>query len=178
MRLFFVWLIGLPILFSCSPNLTPMTNSIVKDMRWGEDEFRRIQFYLSDDIVLRREVRSGDASIREGKVKLVNGRKIEEIIFEKGTPGVFEFSPDGKDVAISFERGGDNRYLMFGPNPKYNDRYVLLARDWDRRKGQITYDGKTYNTSSESAFASLMIDLERARKSVVESRKARGRTVN
>lgn len=162
---------------SCSPKLTPMTEAMVDEMDWSSAEFERIQFYLSDDIVLRREARSGDASIREGKIRVINGRKIEEIIFEKGTPGVFVFSPNDENVAISFEDGGQSRYLMFGPSPKFNDRYVLLAKDWDRRSGKITYDGQVYNTTSESAFASLMVDLKHARQSTVKSRRVKGRTV-
>lgn len=175
---YFIFALGLAsVLTSCSPQLTPMTSRMVDDMNWSDDEFRRIQFYLSDDIVLYREAKSGDASIREGKITVVNGRKVEQIIFEKGTPGVFEFSPKGDNVAISFEDGGENRYLMFGPSPKFNDRYVLLAKEWDRRQGKITYDGQVYNTSSESAFAALMVDLKRAKKSTVKSRRAEGRKV-
>lgn len=177
MKHLFFGLMALFVITSCSKNLTPMTEGMVREMDWNDEEFKRIQFYLSDDIVLRREARSGDASIREGKIKVRNGRKVEEIIFEKGTPGVFVFSPNGENVAISFEEGGDERYLMFGPNPKFKDRYVLLAKDWSRSNGKITYDGNVYSTSTQSAFAALMVDLERARNSTVKSRRAKGRTV-
>ena len=177
MRILFLLAIGMITLTSCSKQLTPLNQKMVNEMNWDDDDLKRIQFYLSDNIVLRREARSGDASIREGKIRIINGRKVEEIIFEKGTPGVFVFSPNSKNVAVAFENG-DNRYLMFGPSPKYHNRYVLLAKDWKKHKGQVTYDGKVYNTSSESAFTTLMVDLEKARKSTVKSRKARGRTVN
>jgi hypothetical protein len=147
-------------------------------MKWSGDELQQIQFYLSDDIVLYREAKIGDASIREGKVKIVNGRKVEQIVFEKGTPGIFLFSTSDTNVAISFEEGGDKRYLVFGPNPKYSDRYVLLAKDWKRKRGQISYDDNVYQTSTESAFSMLLIDLEKARKTSIKSRKAKGRTVD
>ena len=176
MRLLLFAFLGLMTLSSCSKQLTPLSQKMVTEMDWNDDDLKRIQFYLSDNIVLRREARSGDATIREGKIRIINGRKVEEIIFEKGTPGVFVFSPNDKNVAISFERG-DDRYLMFGPNPKYKNRYVLLARDWKKNNGKVTYDGQVYDTSSESAFTALMVDLEKARKSTVKSRRAKGRTV-
>ena len=178
MRLSSLAFLGIIFLASCSPHLTPLTENLVEDMNWSSDELEQIQFYLSDDIVLYREAKIGDASIREGKVKVVNGRKVEQIVFEKGTPGVFLFSTSATNMAISFEEGGEKRYLVFGPSPKYSDRYVLLAKDWNRKKGQISYDDRVYQTSTQSAFAMLMIDLERARKTSVKSRKAKGRTIN
>ena len=127
---------------------------------------------------MRRAVKSGDTKIREGKIKIINGKKVEEIIFEECTPGVYMFSPKKGHFAVSFEGGGDDRYLMFGPNPKASGRYVLLAKDWNRKTGKVTYDGKTYNTTSSSAFAGLEVDMKRFRNAEIKSRKAKGRTVN
>ena len=138
----------------------------------------KIQFYLSEDIVLRREVRQGDTRIREGKIKIVNGRKVEEIVFKSGTPGIFLFSPKEDRMAVSFEEGGDKRYLMFGPNPKAGNRYVLLAKNWNRKRGEVSYDDRIYTTTSESAFGGLLVDIEKAKKLSVKSRKAKGRTVD
>ena len=162
MRILAFAIFGIITLSSCSKQLTPFNQEMVREMNWNDEDLERIQFYLSENIVLRREARSGDASIREGKIKVIKGRKVEEIVFQKGTPGVFLFSPNSKNVAIAFEEGED-RYLMFGPSPKFNNRYVLLAKDWKKHSGQITYDGKVYDTPSGSAFASLMVDLEKAR---------------
>ena len=67
---------------------------------------------------------------------------------------------------------------MFGPNKKYGGRFVLLAKDWDRNRGQVTYDGRLYRVSSESAYAALMVDVRAARKLQKKSRQASGRTIN
>ena len=165
-------------LAACSPNLTPFTQDIYEQNRWSEDELRSIQFYLSSDIVLHRQHKDGESTISGGKIRMIDGREVEEIVFRKGTPGVLMFTPKTDRFAISFEDSGEERYLMFGPNPKAGDRYVLLAKDWDRRTGDISYDGKTYKTSSESAFAHLMIDMKRIQKLDRESRTVKGRTIS
>ena len=163
---------------SCSPRLSPFTEKLYEENDWTDDELKKIQFYVSDDIVLHREIRKGKSEIISGEIKVINGKKVEEVVIPKGTPGVLIFKPKEDRFAISFEDGKDDAYLMFGPSPKAGSRYVLLASDWKRRRGKITYEGKTFYTPSRSAYASLMVDLKRIRKVSVKSRKAKGRKIN
>lgn len=160
---------------SCSPTLSPFTENIYREFD-NEKELSKIQFYLSNDIVLYRDYGKTNSRIEKGKVRIVNGRKIEEIIFEKGTPGVFLFSPKRNKIAVSFEPG-DEKYLMFGPNEKMSGRFVLLAKEWKRSVGKVTYGGEVWNTRDESAFTNLMIDLEKARKTQVRKKTVKGRRV-
>ena len=81
------------LLTSCSPTLSPFTQNLYEDNNWTEGDLRKIQFYLSDDIVLYRELTGGNSEIIEGEIKVVNGRKRDQITFRRGTPGVFLFSP-------------------------------------------------------------------------------------
>ncbi|MEM9918497.1 MAG: hypothetical protein AAF990_10400 [Bacteroidota bacterium] len=162
---------------ACSPKLTPFTQRLQNEQRWGDEDLKSIQFYLSDDIVLRRKARAGDSKIVSGEIKIVNGEKVEEIVIPKGTPGILLFRPKANRFAVSFESGSDERFLMFGPNPRSNNRYALLASDWKRRGGEVTYDGRKYYTPSSSAYASLMVDLKRVKKVSVKSRRAKGRTI-
>lgn len=104
------------------------------------------------------------------------GRRVEEIIIPSGTPGVLSFMPKHNRLAISFENGKD-RFLMFGPNPKHDGRYVLLGSSWNRNSGEITYQGKKYRTSSRSAFAGLLVDLESMNKVSVRRRKVDGKKI-
>lgn len=50
---------------------------------------------------------------------------------------------------------------MFGPNPKYSNRYVLLGKEWNRNSGSITYQDANWYTTTESAYACLLVDLKR-----------------
>ena len=172
-----LWGLLVLIAASCSPTLSPYTENMQEKLNWSESEMKQIQFYLSEDVLLYREVEMGDATVRDGKIKIRNGRKVEEIFFEKGTPGVYLFSPKRNHVAISFE-GGEDRYLVFGPNPKLRGRYVLLAKDWNQRNGKVRYDGKVYLTSTLSSVAGLEVDLDRADRTSVKSRTAKGRRVD
>ena len=177
-RIFLFCSFGLLLLLSaCSPRLTPFTESLYERGDFSEAELKRIQFYVSEDIVLSRELRKGESpQIEEGKIKLVRGKRIERVVVNQGTPGVLVFKPKDDRFAISFEED-DDAYLMFGPNPKYNDRYALLAKEWKRGFGKVSYKGNLYTVESSSAFATLMVDLRKIGDTDYKSRTARGRTV-
>ena len=144
---------------------------------WTEDELRQIQFYLSEDIILRRQIGTDTTEFQAGEIKIVNGKEVEEVVVPKGTPGVYLFSPQEGAFAISFEAEGEERYLIFGPNPRANNRFTILAKNWNRETGQVSYDGKDYVIEFTDAFASLLVDLKRTSKTDEESRKATGRKI-
>ncbi len=170
-------IIGLSVtLIACSPNYKPFTVDLQKSFDWTEDELKQIQFYLSKDIVLQRQLSMGESVIEGGKIEVREGRRVEEVVIPEGTPGILMFMPKPNRMAISFETGKD-KFLMFGPHPKWDGRYMLLGSDWDRRAGQVTYQGRKYRTSSSSAYASLLVDLERVSKVSRARRTAKGRTV-
>ncbi|MEM6317914.1 MAG: hypothetical protein AAF960_09595 [Bacteroidota bacterium] len=168
---------GLFFFTSCSPKLSPFSQRLIDQNGWSEDELQQIQFYLSDDIVLKRDFTRGSSEIVSGEIKMVNGREVEQVRIAKGTPGILLFQPKSNRMAVSFESGSDKRYLMFGPNPKRGKNYVLLASDWKNRRGKVRYDGKTYYTDPDSALATLMVDLKRSGRTSVKSRSAKGRKI-
>ena len=47
--------IGLLFLSACSPKLSPFSQRLVDQNAWEEEDLKEIQFYLSDDVVLRRD---------------------------------------------------------------------------------------------------------------------------
>ena len=175
-NLVFFAILSMAFLSSCSNKLTYFTEDLNERYRWTDDELKKIQFYVSQDIVLKREISGGDREIVSGKIKIEDGRQIEEVVVRKGTPGAFLFSPKEDRFAIGFEEASE-RYLIFGPSPKYSDRFVLLASDWDRRTGSVTYDNKTWKVSSDNAYAALLVDLRKISKVDVNSRVAKGRKV-
>lgn len=173
-RLFSALVLFTLLFFSCGPRLSPLTQRMVDEQSWNESELKRIQFYLSEDLVLTREARKGNTQIRNGQVKMVDGREVEQVVFKRNTPGVFVFSPKTQRMAVSFEREDDN-FLVFGPNPKAGNRYTLLASNWDRREGSVTYAGKTWKVNAADAYASLMIPLKRLRDNDVKGKVVGGR---
>ncbi len=176
-NLFFLVLLGFFTLNSCSSRLSHFTQDLYKEQNWTEEDLKKIQFYVSKDIKLKRQLTGGSSEIVSGKIKVENGRKVEVVVIPKGTPGVFVFSPKEERLGISFE-DSDKRFLMFGPSPRNNDRFVLLASDWKRSGGDVTYDGKTWRVDEDAAYAALLVDLRKYQKTDVEARTAKGRKVN
>lgn len=164
---------------SCAPSLSPYTQKLNERYDWKEADLKKVQFYLTDDILLRRKAGSGKAEIAQGEIKIIDGTRYEIIKFRRGTPGVLLFMPKENRMAVSFEEGknAEANFLMFGPNPNANNRYVLLASNWNKNYGEVTYQGKKWETTSASAFAGLAVNLKNLDQVNVEARVAKGRTV-
>ena len=160
---------------SCNSGLRYFNQGMVNEYRWSSDEIKRIQFYVSQDIVLWRKLQDEDTVIRNGKIRIEDDSRVEEVVIKKNTPGIVLFIPKQNKFAVSFD--SDEHFLMFGPNPKNRNKYVLLAKDWDRRMGKVTYGDYVYNTDSESAFAALMVDIKKAKRVKYNSKTASGRRV-
>jgi len=163
-------------LTSCSTPKSYYTKDIHDSNRWSESELRNIQFYLSGDILLWRNITRGESTVVDGTIKIKEGKEVEEIIIRKGTKGVYLFSPQHNNYAVSFE-SDDNKYLVFGPSAKADNRYVLLAKEWVRNSGKVTYGDKTYNTTNQSAFAFLLADIDVRGRTSVSKTTAGGRSV-
>jgi len=169
-------ILSLFLLSSCSQQLNYFTEDMYSDYKWSENELKKIQFYLSEDIELESIRNASESKISDGQIRINKGQKIDKVIIRKGTPGTLMFSPSTKRFAVSFDEDSEN-YLMFGPNPKANGKYVLLAKDWKRHHGIISYGNKQYRTSSESAYAALMVDVKKAKRMSYSKKTASGRTI-
>lgn len=168
-----VLLIGLS---SCSTQLRPLTKNLYQDFNFSDRKMKQIQFYLSEDIVLFRTSQSGESTIENGSIRMVNGQKIEEIRIRKGTPGVFAFSPEQDKLAISFDQS-DELYLVFGPNPRQSNRYVLLAKNWNNGSGNVSYGGEQFKVRANSAIAGLMLDVKNLNNTQINRTVAKGRRI-
>lgn len=170
-------LLAAGLLSSCSPTLSVFDRKLYENQNWSDDELKRIQFYLSEDLTIYRYLdEEGGTTITSGQIKMVDGRKTEQIYFPQRTPGVFLFRPKDDHLAISFEDKGNDYYLTFGPNPKYGGQYMLLATEWDRKTGKVTYAGKKFYTSSVE-IPRLLVNLKKESRNTIEGRKAAGRTI-
>lgn len=164
-------------LASCSPALKYYTSELDSKAGWSEQELKKIQFYISDDIVMWRDISKGETEVIRGKIKMVDGRKVEEVVIKRGTPGTYLFSAQKNHYAIGFDGGDDRKYLIFGPSEQVNGRYVLLAREWGRQTGKVTYGDKVYQTGNNSAYAYLLVSVDRKARTKVSSQSPSGRRV-
>ena len=162
-------------LLSSCKNLVPYTDAIRQRHSWGEQELKQIQFYTSDPIVLQRKITEGGTEIISGKIKMVNGEKVEEIIIKEKTPGLLVREASGK-FSISFEKS-DDYFISFGQNPNMQGRYSIAFSGLKNKVGRINYNGKEYYTAPESVEAILLVDLRKIDKSEVNQRVASGRKI-
>lgn len=163
-------------LASCAPVLKPFTEQQRQENNWTGEDLQKIQFYLSYPIVLQRKLSGSSSEITSGKIRVVDGQKIEEVVIPARTPGILIFDPIDNRLGISFEEG-DKRYLMFGPVSSKGNRYYLLASDWKNGVGKVSYEDKTWYTTPESGKAFLMVDLKKIYQREKEQRRAPGRTI-
>ena len=165
------------LLASCSPHLTPFNQDLYDRYRWSDEELKNIQFYLSDDIVLYKKSDASDATIVDGKININKENIGEKIVIKKGTPGIFLFSPKSNRFAISFHENDNNKYLMFGPNEAIHGKYALLAKDWEKYKGTVTYNNEDYSVGSDDALSVLLVDLRKATKNNLAYKEEKGRQI-
>ena len=62
---FFLVLIGVS---SCTHQLSPFTSGLVENQGWSEQDLRKIQYYLSDDVQLERQIRQSASDIVFGEI--------------------------------------------------------------------------------------------------------------
>ncbi len=165
-------------LSSCSPNLRPFTKKLQDSYQWNENELKKLQFYLSDDIVLTKNSSRGTSEIKDGKLEVKGEQSLDQVVIRAGTPGVLIISPKANRFAVSFDPENDNNFLMFGANEKQGGRYVLLSAAWNKDNGQITYGGEAYYTPVSSAFAHLLVDIRRKATQTTKTSTLGGRKVD
>src|SRR4030095_14248112 len=134
---------------SCAPKLVPFTQQLRQQLKLQPEELRSIQFYFSNDFVLRRGENNDTKETNHGELTVMNDAKIEEIIIKAGTPCVVRDIVDGNQVTVSFEEDG-NKYLVFGSIHNHDGYYTLMAMDWKNGKGTVNYGEKTYYSSQGS----------------------------
>jgi hypothetical protein len=177
MKLYTLFL-SLILISACSQNLRPFNQRMYEKYRWTKEELKKIQFYLSEDLVLYKKSNSRDSRIQEGSVVINSEIHGEKIKFKSGTPGVFLFSPKTNRLAISFSDDEDsNKYLMFGPNDRLNGDFALLAKEWEKRGGTVTYNNQEYFVNSTDAMCTLLIDIKKASKVSYTVKVEKGRRI-
>ncbi len=157
LKLLVITLLAFVIFSGCK---IPFTHQMRYQHDLSYDELMQLQYYVSQPIVLHREVPSEGANVAKGKLITKSGKLIDEVIVKKGTPGI-AVEVDVDEMAIAFEEG---TYLRFGsPENGHFERggkYVLLAREWFDDVGILMFDGEYYEAIEKSGYSYLLIDKD------------------
>jgi hypothetical protein len=155
---------------SCK-NLVPYTDALKTQHGWSIEQVEHIQFILSDEIVLERQLVTDIEDHISGKVVSRNGQRYEEVYFKKGLKiGLIGITDNGNYIMRCDIKEGHT--LTFGVNPNKGGKFVLLASDWVDKKGKVHYNGIEYFTTNSSVH--LLIDLRRKIDYEDDYKKARG----
>ncbi len=80
-------LFALPLLLAaCSSPKTYFTSSIRNCVENNRVPLEKIQFYADRDIVLRRDMETGETKVNAGVVKFENGHYVNIVTLPKNTP--------------------------------------------------------------------------------------------
>ena len=167
------------ITISCSPAKVAFSPSIKSNYNLNAENMRSVQFYVSSELVLYREVKNSDSvHILNGKLLFKSNNTTEKIIIKPNTPCVFEneIGNNGDILSISFEKG-KNRNLYFIKN-EYGV-YSLAAKTWDSDNdniGMLSYNDKYYFTGNGNTY--LTIKSKTFRKIKNKQRVIKGRKIS
>ena len=137
----------------------PFTKDLQARLERNNIDVRQVQFYVDQKLILSRYLDNDKTQVSSGKVRLENGKYINEVIINPFTPGVCEDVSNG-NLMISFEKGSSD--LGFGLGSGYTaNQYVLYGYDWRNGTAVVNFDNNKFRarcgTCTDVAMARLMI---------------------
>ncbi len=166
------------VLTSCGTKV-PFTNEIKEEFGLdAETQLKKVQFYISQTIVLQRVKSSGSQGTAENGVLVTNRNKEEDrITIQAQTPAVFESYGKTGEMTIRFEVG-QGRVLTFNVRQENATAKYYLVAAWDmNRGGELTYGNEKYTIQSSAGNAYLMVMLKKLQKTKRRDRVVKGMRV-
>jgi hypothetical protein len=182
----FVIIVMTVLLISSCANNVPFTKSLIKDYKLSNADIEFLQFYLSDYLILEREIEDIDKELTNShSLKKVEDKFVDHIVFKKGTPCIVTKAT--KDTFyVAFE---PNENLIFCSSLTSNNTFSLQFNTQldsrksfkfaDKRlsmqvalKGEVIYQNEIYQVFLESGTPYLMVneksikDLEKKKRTV------------
>lgn len=166
------------LLFSCGSKV-PFTNQVKDEFGLdAETQMKKVQFYISQTIILQRIKQSGTQGTAENGVLVTNRSKEEDrITIQAQTPAVFEGYGKNGEMIIRFEVG-QGRFLTFNVRQEGAASKYYLVATWDmNRGGELTYGNEKYTVQSTAGNAYLMVMLKKLQKTKRKDRVVKGMRV-
>jgi hypothetical protein len=138
---------------------SPLTGELIDKYGLKDDDFKQLQYYLSADLVLTRQVQHKDEKERvKGKLVERHGDIVEEVTVQKGTPGVCLSA--GKDdsvtsLEISFEEGSSLRFSRDSSTDHFTVAYHSGSDGYE-----VDFAGNKYQVTSQGRDAYLEVGEE------------------
>ena len=169
-------------LSSCVSNRIYFTVDTQKQLNEEKINLKQIQFFNSEDIVLVRQASEAEVNVENGKLKMENGKMVEEIIIPAGTPGLCEVY-DERSLRVSFDDGEGNALPFLverkGGVVVDGSGFKLGGKDWKKTRngskvGKVDYEKRVF-TIIRGANSRLLIDKTTLTKVNRTTKVAKGR---
>lgn len=158
------------LLTSCSRR-TALTTSVQSVM--DDRDMARIQYYVSDDILLYETSEDSKVRVIDGKIVNTSMSESDMIVIRKNTPGVLVKLDKKDNLGISFETT-DGRFIYFTPN---GEVFTMSADEWKQTSdgpiGILRYGGRKYYTDAGHVF--LTVKMKEVRYARNKQRTLKGR---
>ena len=124
---------------------TPYTKELQMKMQAFAIDYKKVQIYLDQKLVLVKNLDSTKAEVVSGVVRFINSSVTDEITINAYTPGVIDaIDPEG--IWIKFENGNRLRFVpQTGPDAE--DAFVIAGNNWDEGTCEVAYANKIYRAS-------------------------------
>jgi hypothetical protein len=124
---------------------TPYTRELQMKMQAFAIDYKKVQIYLDQKLVLVKNIDSTKAEVVAGVVRIINSSVTDEITINAYTPGVIE-SIDPEGIWIKFENGNRLRFVpQSGPDAE--DLFVIAGNKWEEGTCEVEYANKVYRAS-------------------------------
>lgn len=135
-------------LASCSKQLTNVTSVYAKKSDVNDttatvnrEDLMGTQIYLQGDFTLTREIGDGEKDVKPERIRIINGKKVEEILFQDGLKVVIE-NFEQNVAMVRFEESCDCN-VRFGPDNAGLYKLMFVEKKLSgKTEKMIEYDGK------------------------------------
>lgn len=152
------------------------THQLRRQHRLTDEELKYLQYYAANSFTLLRIVDTKEKEFITGKLKVVDGKMIEEVEIKIYTPGVAT-RVYGKGVWVSYESGLSLKYGI--PARDDHGDYTLLGHNKDGAFS-VAYGNHRYQIKEKGGidYNLILVDIESINNVVKNRRTAPGRTLD
>ena len=163
---FLFFLILVLFISSCAKNVA-FTRSIIKDYNLSHEDIEYLQFYLSDSLILEREIEDINKELTDShSLKKKEDKHIDQIVFKKNTPCIVT-KASNYSLNVAFE---PNENLLFASTSKNDSNFSLDFNFFSDSKydigipialrGEVLYQNKIYQVFIGKNIPYLLVNEE------------------
>lgn len=171
----FMALFIIAILSSCASKV-PFSKSIMTRYDVTEADLSKMQFYTSDEIILKRaEAHGTGKKTEDGVLTISKGKDIEEIVIKKNTPCLIQKIANRDQFMMNF--GDGNKYLVFGTMNQSSGYYTFQASEYVNGQGKVNYGNVYYLANTNSKYVHLNFKMKNLRDVNVKRSTVKGKKI-